>query len=197
MSEDTPLPWEHTRSPLALAFTRAWDRADALAEPDAELLFTSPGAPGPSMLMGTDADPVEMNAYMVHTARIYLALMNDRPDDAVAILTGCGIVSFLIGSMHARAVASPSAGSTLAGSPEGLTAAAAPLAHIGRVPTIAERAELTRDSVQWVLDLECDRLERTAMTLQALGLERPANLMRAAAIIIRQTLETAGDGPDH
>lgn len=64
----------------------------------------------------------------------------------------------------------------------------------GRVPTIAERIELSRDSVQAVLDLEADRLDRLAPTLSALGLERAANMMRAAAMVIRYELAGGDSG---
>lgn len=64
---------------------------------------------------------------------------------------------------------------------------------VGRVPTIAERNELSRDAVQAVLDLEADRLERTATTIGFLGIERAANLMQAAAMIIRYELSGGAD----
>jgi len=46
--------------------------------------------------------------------------------------------------------------------------------------------------VQAVLDLECDRLDRTAATLAALGIERAANLLTAAAAVLRFELEGGG-----
>lgn len=203
-------PWRESDSPLAVAISNAFERQDAahgLDEPTTDPVPITPNSRALSF-SGFDLDADELGVMLAGLARLTdnhiehatLRRINDEdqpapsPEDMRTIVILClrgalgtaMLAGLLYGREHERQAGSgkplPSTGDAWP-TTDGLDQA------IGRRPTDAERAELARDSVAWVLDLECDRLDRAAIALAVLGLERPARLMQAAAAELRRELE--------
>jgi hypothetical protein len=204
------IPWEQTDTPLARAFSAALQRSEAIGGPDADAAFTRTRQERGAMLLGTGIDPDELGAYTQTLCGAYGALFietlgaRDRPaaetlgqsDEAAEvlgeILRGAMIQAVLIGHYH-RGYSEPSRSAAATGGPyagdEPILFAAQVLRDVADLRD-EQRAELTRDSVQWVLDLEADHLERAASSLGALGLHTIAEALRRTSAALRDTLES-------
>lgn len=201
--------WINATDPIAIAISAAYGRLDAVADSAAEPTPVLNDQRRTFLFSGLDVDPALMGEYTAEIAAAYVAEIEslghqvyvkgdeagrsreDMRDDVrrltILLLRGLAQVTFLAGGLYGveherRAPAGPAPVEPLP-----------PLAADTRVPTIAERHELSRDGVQWVLDLEADRLERIAGTIAALGLGRVAHLMSAAAMALRFELEGGED----
>lgn len=196
-----PLPWEGENTDLARAYALAFERSNAVAGvPDADVTVTGTPTSRALMVSGTDLDADELQLYAASVAHAYGELIEEAGEDEErrgALLRGLAVFHVLVGDFHARARLAREA--TLDKGREatsGKTRAAPELKF--SVPgalrelTAEQRRELGRDSVQVVLDLEADRMERLAPALDALGLGAIAALMRAAAIALRDALEHDG-----
>jgi hypothetical protein len=208
-------PWQDEDTMLARAFERALDRLSAATPRDDGQPIARLGSHETALMFsGLDIDVNELDTYIGALAANYLHTLNRRASAEVAeaieqdkpreeqLKRSRGVATRLFrGAIQTGALAGALYGVEL----ERTTGTGKPLSpreqpgeigpasepwmtQPGRVPTIAERIELSRDSVQWVLDMEADRLDRMSTTLAELGIERAANLMRAAAIVIRYEL---------
>jgi hypothetical protein len=203
--------WEHADTPLARAFTAALARSEAIAEPDTDSVCQRTREQRGAMLVGTDMDADELQAYTQTLAQAYAGLLLESVQARGAegflqefigspaaqqtlgeILRGAIVQGTLIGHYH-RSYTEPSRSSTETGGPyarpEPILFAAHALRDVADLRD-EQRAELSRDSVQWVFDMEADRLERIAPTLGALGLHAIAEAFRRMAAALRDSLES-------
>lgn len=213
-------PWEDAQTPLGRAFSRAMDRLNAATPHDEGERVTQLGLRETSLMFsGLDLDAGELDSYVGAMAANYLRTLNARASEEVAKAVQAGegrseqlkrsrvvAVALFRGAIQTGALAGALYGVEIertTGTGKPLTPHEASEIHEdvpppitvrleGNVPSIAERIELSRDAVQWVLDMEADRLDRMSATLQALGLQRPANMMRATAMVIRYELSGGG-----
>lgn len=213
-------PWEGVDTPLARAFERAFERQDAVAqggEHESGVVVTNPGDPRKHLLLvGTDMDPRELEDYCNAVAIGYLNLMSmlvpeinafhetlepEQRQQIMAVWRGALIFLATIGSMHRAATMSSVRANAEAAIELGLAhpfptrpgGLAVDAAELRAGLTAAQRAELSADVLQTVLDLECDRLDRTAPTLATLGLGPLAAEYHRIAAELRELLETVGE----
>lgn len=180
--------WETQPSLIARAFRAALQRANALEPEGAEVAITDSRERRALMLSGTDLDPHEVQLYVDELAAGYVGLLGVglHPRE---VLRGALVQAILIGDHYGVARTRVDGAGAAAGRDASVSS---PLAD---ELTIAQRRDLGTDAVQTVLDLEADHLERVATSCGTLGLNTVADLMRAAAIVIRDALETRGLPP--
>lgn len=202
-----PPPWEGRDTPLARAFSRALDRVNSAtnAQPGDAATITNSRSTYPLMFSGLDVDTPELAEYLTHTATSYVEAIERRGALIVndADLAGEGIDTYAP-KLKANALlllrgmaGTVALAGALYGNEHGrnehatgpMPAAPAPSDR----PTVAERHELARDSVQTVLDMEADRLDRTAGALYALGLLDVARSLADVATNLRHELAGGSD----
>jgi hypothetical protein len=203
--------WEHADTPLARAFTAALARSEAIAEPDTDSVCQRTREAARRDAGRHRHGPDELQAYTQTLAQAYAGLLLESVQARGAegflqefigspaaqqtlgeILRGAIVQGTLIGHYH-RSYTEPSRSSTETGGPyarpEPILFAAHALRDVADLRD-EQRAELSRDSVQWVFDMEADRLERIAPTLGALGLHAIAEAFRRMAAALRDSLES-------
>lgn len=232
----TPPPWRQADTPLARAFSAAFDRLESshlTTDPADEDVRVSTLETRGLAFVGLDLDHEEAGRYVATLAAMQCVFMDaqfsriardaeangrDLEGDEVQgqlddarelVMRGEAQIALLAGALYGvelgattgpgrrlpgeRERDTPSTGDGERETPfwQAVTRPGDPRDAYHSIERMLRMDELKRDSVQAVIDLQADYLDRLAPTLATLGLESPAELCRSAAALIRAALEGA------